>query len=128
MVTGFDSVFSVESSHLPIQLQCRCPFLTVIQVSGITLKNFAGQYSPAENVFPGIEVAAETECRQQMPNDLRKCDLYLTPYDVSAHSTEIVILYNCLANESVLNSSKIFDFFFMYREYYILDRQIILVE
>ena len=90
--------FPAKSSHLPIQLQCSCPFASVIKVGGISYLSPAGQWTPAENTFPGIEAAADQECRQQQGNGMRKCDVYLKDLNVHLHSgAKLAISYDCFA-------------------------------
>lgn len=89
----------VESSHLPIKLQCPCPFVSVIKVGGISYLSPGGQWTPAENTYPGIEAAADQECRQQQSYKMRKCDLYLRDFNVHLYSgTKLAITYDCLAD------------------------------
>ena len=77
--------FPAESSHLPIQLQCPCPFASVIKVGGINCLNPSDQLTPAENTYPGIEAAADEECRQQQSYEMERCDLYLKDFNVHLH-------------------------------------------
>lgn len=91
--------FPAESSHLPIQLQCSCPFVSVIKVGGISYLGPGGQWTPAETEYPGIEAAADHECRQQQGHELRKCDLYLKDFNVHLHSgAKIAISYDCFTD------------------------------
>lgn len=91
--------FPAESSYLPIQLRCPCPFVKVIKVGGITYLSPSGQWTPAENTYPGIEDAADQECRQQQSYEMLKCDLYLKDFNVHLHSgTKLAITYGCLAD------------------------------
>lgn len=91
--------FLVESSHLPIKLQCPCPFVSVIKVGGISYLSPGGQWTPAENTYPGIEAAADQECRQQQSYEMWKCDLYLRDFNVHLYSgTKLAITYDCLAD------------------------------
>ena len=102
-------IFPAESSHLPIQLQCPCPFVSVIKVGGISYLSPSGQWTPAENIYPGIESAAYQECRQQQSYKMHKCHLYLKDFNIHLHSgTKLAITYDCLADSDDL------DFFFFF--------------
>ncbi|XP_020621096.1 uncharacterized protein LOC110058779 [Orbicella faveolata] len=91
----------VKSAHLPIHLQCSCPFASVIKVGGVSYLSPCGQWTPAENTYPGIETAADQECRQQQENEMRKCDLYLKDLNVHLHSgAKLAISYDCFADNN----------------------------
>ena len=99
--------FPVKSSHLPIQLQCSCSFASVITVGGITYLSPGGRWTPAENTYPGIEAAADQECRQQQGNEMRKCDLYLKDFNVHLHSgAKLAISYDCFADTNDFDTGK----------------------
>lgn len=60
-----------------------------------------GQWVPAENIYPGIEAAADHECRQQLGNGSKKCDLYLKGFNAHMGSgAKVRISYDCLAGSS----------------------------
>ena len=99
--------FPVKSAHLPIQLQCSCPFASVIKVGGVSYLSPGGQWTPAENTYPGIEAAADQECRQQQENEMRKCDLYLKDLNVHLHSeAKLAISYDCFADNNDFDTGK----------------------
>ena len=73
--------------------------MSVIKVGGISYLSPGGQWTPAENKYPGIEAAADQECRQQLGHGLLKCDLYLNDFNVNLHSgAKISISYDCFAD------------------------------
>ena len=99
--------FSAQSSHLPVQLQCSCPFASVIKVGGISYLSPGGQWTAAESTYPGIEAAAGQECRRQQGDEKRKCDLYLRDFNVHLHSgAKLAISYDCFADNDDFNSGK----------------------
>ena len=88
-------------------MQCPCPFASVIKIGGISYLSRAGQWTPAENTYPGIEAAADQECRQQQGNRLRKCDVYLKDFNVHLHSgAELAIGYDCFAENDDFDMGK----------------------
>ncbi|KAL9963331.1 hypothetical protein ACROYT_G032523 [Oculina patagonica] len=106
MQFGINALKHAESSHLPIKLQCSCPFVNVIKVGGISYMSPGGQWTPAEKIHPGIEATADQECRKQLGNESRKCDLYLKGFNVYLHSgAKVVISYDCLADSNEFDSA-----------------------
>ena len=63
----------------------------------------SGQWTPAENTYPGIEAAAGQECRQQQSYEMHKCHLYLKDFNIHLH---LAITYDCLADSDDLDTGE----------------------